>query len=395
MHHQNRFVTVALAFTASAALVISPALAQSQTPVPGLQDAPFPAASKQLRSGKNTGLQYFSPTLAKSPVSFKNSADYKHDSGLFTIQMPVDWQSKDISTEDDVHVAFIDPTQSAIFLARVVQPQQPLDEDGMIDFLSGYVRGQFGKERKYATNDVQDLGKGTFGTRFTFDARIGGKTRSMVGDAFALQAGPLASTIVFITGADIYDQIQDDAYKVLTSYQIVPEAIGTNQTLPDDFDMSELVTFEHPSGAFKIDVPAAWEKIDKSEDAALLTGWVEPQGRGEVVVELVKVEKTFTRNQIRDMVAKYAENAYGDKPAFTAAKPKVHSNNVSSVLIALDRETDTETVRLVGLIYAWQTGDNVAFLRVLVPESRASEVAGQVDNIVNSFSVDTTVNYLK
>jgi hypothetical protein len=401
----NRTLAAVAATTLSLIFSVTPIFAQTTLPPTAPQQVLNPVKlpksaqiSRQTRSliQPAAPTQFLAPTRATAPsVSFDDPIDYRHDSGLFSMRLPSAWKLTDLSNERDLHIAFVDPSASALFLIRLTKADDALGNDGLSKLLSAYLNGQFEGESNYQPGDPQEVSEGVMGAQFQFNGK--NSNRSMIGEGYALQNGALASTIVFLADASQYDNVVDSAREVLSSFRLSPGATEPGQTPvnADIFALGELTSYAHPSGAFEIDAPASWARQTNDDPGSLLSGWVEPGGRGEIVVEMVKTEKKFTKAQMVQVVGNYVKQIYGDKDGYRADKAKSATNDIAYIFFNMRRDVGDETMLMVGIVYAFQSGNNVLFLREVVPQSELENTAQALDAVANSVKINPNTQYLR
>ena len=371
----NRFILISGALAMAASLTATPVAAQ---------DNPPPTPTPLPRAKSSDAYDLVNPASTKK-VTFGELQEFQHPSGIFTIQMPENWTAQDASTDDEATVFFLDPSKNAAIIARAVVADSATDDDALGQMLQTYVENQFGGLKKYDAAEPKKMKNGEMGMGFSFDATAGGKTYTMYGDAYEFLNDTLASTLVFIAPKDQYEDVRQEAYEVLNSYAANPEALNATPAAEDI--IGDLELYKGPKNAFQILAPTSWEPKDQSKAGQSVVGFVEPNGKAELVVEVYKDAKTYKGADLQKLVEGYVEDSYGTQPNMQMGESKFTSNTAAQSSATFDLEVGDETIPMVAVLYVDKVPGAIAYMRIAVPVDELESISSKMDEIGESYKI--------
>lgn len=369
----KRLILATGALALAASLNATPVAAQDNPPA-----TPVPKAKS------SDAYDLIAPAATKK-VTFGELQEFAHPSGIFTIMVPENWSVQDAGSDDEAAIFFLDPSKNAAIIARAVSADGDTDDDALGEMLQTYLEGQFGGLKNYDAGEPKKMKNGDMSIGFSFDATAGGKTYTMYGDAYEFLNDTVASTLVFISPKEQYEDIREQAYEVLNSYKVNPEAL--NATPASEDIMGELSLYKGPKGAFEILAPATWEEKDQTKSGQSVVGWVEPNGKAELVVEVYKDSKTYKAADLQKLVETYVEDSYSTQPNYKANDSKANGNNTAQTTATFDLEVGDETIPMVAVLYVDKVPGAIAYLRIAVPVSELESISSKMDEIGNSYKV--------
>jgi hypothetical protein len=370
----KRLILVAGVLALAAGLSATPAAAATNPP---------PTATPLPKAKSNDAYRLINPASTKKVV-FGELQEFTHPSGIFTIMVPENWGVQDGSSDDASVVYFLDPGKNAAIIARAVVVADSPDNDAIGQMLQTYVEDQFGGLKKYQAEDPKKMKNGDMGMGFSFDATAGGKTYTMYGDAYAFLNDPVASTLVFIGPKDQYDDIRDQAYEVLNSYKANPDALGSNAGSEDI--IGEMSLYKDKKGAFQILAPDGWEPKDQSKAGQSVVGFVQPDGKAELVVEVYKDAKTYKPADLQKLVEAYVEDSYSKQSNMQMSNSE-GAGNTAKASATFDLEVGNETIPMVAVLYVDKVPGALAYMRIAVPVSSLDAVKDKMDQIGESYKL--------
>ena len=369
----NRFILITGALAIAASLTATPVAAQDNPP-------PTPTP---LPKAKSTDAYKLVNPAATQKVTFGELQAFDHPSGIFTIQVPENWSAQDASTDNESTVFFLDPTKNAAIVARAMIVADNPDDDALGEMLKTYVEDQFGGLKKYKAEDPKKMKDGSMGMGFSFDGTAGGKTYTMYGDAYEFLYDSIASTLVFIAPKEQYDDIREQAYEVLNTYKANPG--GQNSSTSEDI-VGELSLYKDKKGAFQILAPETWEAKDQSKAGQSVVGFVEPNGKAELVVEVYKDAKTYKAADLKKFVEGYVKDSYGKQPKLKMGDTEASASSAKASA-TFDLEVGDETIPMVAVLYVDKVPGAIAYLRVAVPIASLDAIKDKMDQIGESYKI--------
>jgi hypothetical protein len=372
----KRFIFVTGALAIAASLTASPVAAQ---------DNPPPSATVVPKAKSSDAYKLITPGATKK-VTFGELQEFQHPSGVFTIQVPENWSAQDATTDDEAMVFFLDPSKNAAIIARAIKVEGAPDDEAMGEILKTFVDNQFGALKSFDAAEPKKMKDGSMGLGFSFDATTGGKTYTMYGDAYQLLNDTVGSTLVLIAPKDQYEGIRDKAYEILNSYTANPDAMNAAPASEDI--IGELELYKGPKGAFQIMAPVGWEAKNQSKaGTSSIIGWVEPNGKAELVVEVYKDSKTYKGADLQKLVEAYVEDSYGNQPNMKMGDSKANANNSAQTTATFDLEVGDETIPMVAVLYVDKVQGALAYMRIAVPVASLDAITDKMDEIGNSYKI--------
>jgi hypothetical protein len=370
----KRFILITGALALAASLTATPVAAQGNPP---------PSATAVPKAKSTDAYKLITPSATKK-VTFGELQEFTHPSGIFTIMVPDNWSAQDGSTDDEAMVFFLDPSKNAAIIARALVVEDSPDDEALSQMLQTFVEDQFGGLRKFQSNEPKKMKNGDMSIGFSFDATAGGKTYTMYGDAYEFLNDTIASTLVFISPQDQYEDIREQAYEVLNSYTANPDALSG---IPGADDLvGELVLYKGPKNAFEILVPAGWEERDQSKAGQSVVGWVSPNADAELVVEVYKDNKTYKQADLKKLVEAYVEDSYANQPEYKMGDTEA-SSNAANTTATFNLNVGDETIPMVAVLYVDKVPGAIAYLRIAVPVSSLDTIKDKMDEIGNSYKI--------
>lgn len=361
--------------------VLALATSLNATPATAASNPP-PTATPLPKAKSNNAYQLINPAISRK-VTFGELQEFTHPSGIFSIMMPENWSAQDGSNEDESVIYFLDPSKNSAIIARAVVLADNPDDDAIGQLLQTYVEDQFGRLKKYQAEDPKKMKNGDMGMGFSFSSNAGGKTYTMYGDAYAFLNDSIASTLVFIASKDQYEDIREQAYEVLNSYKVNPDAL---QSGAGDDLIGELSLFKDKKGAFQILAPDGWEIKDQSKAGRSVVGFIQPDGKAELVVEVYKDTKTYKPTDLQKLVEAYVEDSYGKQPNLQVSASEAAGASAKASA-TFDLEIGDDTIPMVAVLYVDKAPGALAYLRIAVPVSSLDAIKSKMDQIGDSYKL--------
>ncbi len=344
------------------------------------------------------------PRQDTRPVVFGAFKKYEHPSSKwFSINAPKNWEITDNTKEEtEVIVSFSDETGNAAIIVDIFKSEQPIRGDGIALMLETFAKQRFSKLQKVKLNPAKAPKSGElYMLEFSYIQPIDKKPIPMRGEIFGTsESDEFMSIVTYIIPDEQYDDVKEKAYEMIGSLKVNTEsklnALG--EPIPEPASQVEvfgaLKTYTHAKRIFKIDVPENWEKEDKSKAGVASTViFNNPEGYSFVMVEVAPraSKKPYKTAEMPKILDKYLRDVVGKNVLNFKAKPSKSVNaNTASQAFSFDFPTQNETITMVGIMYLFQSGANISYLRVILPEDAVEANSDALDAIVESFSLSGT-----
>lgn len=152
--------------------------------------------------------------------------------------------------------------------------------------------------------------------------------------------------------------------------------------------MADLVTYEHSTGLFRINIPRTWQREDASRQGEVIVRWTDRQTRSSILVDLFKSQR-LSQQQLGDLARRIVTEAFEKQPGFRVGQPKV----LDSGVVELGWEFSTRNNgQLLGATYTEQSRDTVSVVSILVLQSDFDQVKSTFREILQSYRFDPAVD---
>ncbi len=170
----------------------------------------------------STAQVYAQPQVTRD-VIFGEFQAYKDPKRLFNVELPSNWTVKDKSGDDEIILSVADPTENAAVSIHVWTQSKPLT-GGADAYLSNYLKETVSTLTNYNQGEAKVQKDGSTAIYFKWDENskeFG--TVKMWGDAFIEQRGSVVGLIVFLIPEEQYKKKQDEAYRLINSFHLIPQ----------------------------------------------------------------------------------------------------------------------------------------------------------------------------
>ena len=167
------------------------------------------------------------------------------------------------------------------------------------------------------------------------------------------------------------------------------ESVSSDNT--QELTMANLVSYEHPSGLYALDIPDNWTPIDNSQAGEILIqGWRHPRLNSYVILRIFATESPLGRQDLQDFAARVVDDLFGELGSFDRGDPQPLLDQSIRVLWEAQDGDDF----LVASTFVRQDGLNLSTLTVWVPDGATDVDALQsdIDEIVASLDVDPNID---
>jgi hypothetical protein len=331
-------------------------------------------------------------------IDMSEMQTYSYDSGIFSIDIPKNWETEDRSSEAEVLVRFTDKTGNGVVLVNLLDQPEPQSEEQLTTLLTDYLNNTYSKQSAFSHDDPKPQADGSVLVTWGYDVDLGsGKTARLLGNSFVEQRDNLISVLTLAVPDEQFDALHEDINAVLNSYKIdtsvaasaataTPASTAGGQLKP--VELSELATFTHDTGLFSIDVPTSWALTDKSTSGEAIMYWLDPTENASLFVDIFGEPQEQTQDDLSALGQKYLQSTFGQQTDFSMNDPKPQSDG--SVLVVWSYTTDVQGVKaeMLGNTFVEQRGDKMSLLTMLVPHEQFDTLLPNTNAIINTYKLD-------
>ncbi len=155
--------------------------------------------------------------------------------------------------------------------------------------------------------------------------------------------------------------------------------------------MGEIVTFEHESNWFKIDIPDNWKSTDNStpNEEAIVT-FTDPTGNAAIVVDVFPFDKEATQEDMGQFLSTFINDKFESYPNFSAFDPKNFGDNGASLGFSYDQKVGKQSYTMYGDSFIeLHDGKMMSIMTVLLPKDQYHKVSKQVLGLLDTLQVNT------
>lgn len=175
---------------------------------------------------------------------------YSHESGVFSIVIPDDWEARDISTDDRLLVSFDPPMGYASRIMVDVVNEGPLTPEEMRAMADSYLRLRFEDDARYTEVSRADLPDSRLQITFLYNDGHGATGRETV---YLQQTGAYFSALhVFLSDKDMI-HLTSALETVIGSFTIDPLAVWGSELAiinPDDLGLFRVYSWWGQDGNY-------------------------------------------------------------------------------------------------------------------------------------------------
>jgi hypothetical protein len=223
------FFIVHMAVLALAACSSAPSTALP-THVPQPTEPPATAVPTSVPQPTELPTPTLSPTAqpatpALKPVIIGKLTTYTYDTGLFSIDIPADWNRKDNSRQGEAIVLWTDPTENGLIVVDLFQQTQGQSQEELVNFLKDFLQNSFQSEPDFGMDEPRPQTDGSILIIWGYTAEAsGGIQTKLLGNSFIEQKEDKVSILTTAVPEDQFDALQPSTDAIINSYKIDPSA---------------------------------------------------------------------------------------------------------------------------------------------------------------------------
>ncbi len=332
-------------------------------------------------------------------VEIGNLVTFTSSDGIFSIDIPENWDLDDRSKADEIIMLWTDPTNNGLVAVDIFEREEQATEEELTDFLEEYLSDTFGNQPDFFLDDPIVQNDGSILIVWTYTAEAtGGIEATLLANSFIEQREDKVSILSTLVPQEQFDMLLDYTNEIINSYTINTDAtIGG--TPPDEsistqeVEIGSLQTYTHPTGLFSIDIPENWSLTDSSKADEIIMLWFDPTNNGLISVDLLENTAEPTEEELTEFLQQYLDNTFGSQQDFFTDEPT--PQNDGSVLIIWSYTSEASggvMVDMLGNTFIEQRGDKLSIMNVVVPDEQFDALEADINEIINSYQIDPSVS---
>ena len=186
--------------------------------------------------------------------------------GMIQLTAPNDWGVTDTSDAERAKLDFLAPDNTGFMAVNAFElgPKQS-GAQFLAEQLDKHVNSRYGDDKTYQSEAAIPQNDGSALKPFALDVKLtDGKLHRMNGIGTARQTGKMLVFKRVLVEKDALAVNKDTINKMIEFAQVAGGAAPAQQTNAGPLVIENLKTFTHKTGAFSMDVPAAWTLQDRS-----------------------------------------------------------------------------------------------------------------------------------
>lgn len=155
---------------------------------------------------------------ATDAISIGDLSTYSYKNGLFSIDVPKEWEATDNSKPGEAIVLWGEPSGRATIVVDIFEQPKKQSQDELTAFLRDFLTKTFGAESEFAINDPKPQSDGSVLLVWTYtDSNL---KITALGNSFIEQRGDKLSILSTVVPDDQFDQLLPKTNEIIQSYKI-------------------------------------------------------------------------------------------------------------------------------------------------------------------------------
>jgi hypothetical protein len=152
---------------------------------------------------------------------------FKHQSGVFSIDVPKGWKNQDTSKPgQEVTVQWTDPTGNALISVTVINaPKEAVPKEKLGEVLQQVLKDILGSQKDFAMEPPQSQPDGSTQVTFSYTESSQGVTAKVQGNSFIEQKEDKILILTFGSLADQFADLKEPYTKVANSIKVTTSKI--------------------------------------------------------------------------------------------------------------------------------------------------------------------------
>lgn len=164
-------------------------------------------------------------TGSLAPVEIGELRTYTHPSGVFRIDLPVNWTLTDNSRPGELILVWTDPTNNAAIVVDVLEDSTVYSDDQLIEKLVTFLKNSFGDQPDFFYEDPRPQNDGSILIIWGYTSTASNNVQaSMLGNSFIEQRGDKVSVLTTLVPEEQFDTLVNKTDEIINTYRIDPNA---------------------------------------------------------------------------------------------------------------------------------------------------------------------------
>ncbi|OAN46283.1 hypothetical protein A6A03_12960 [Chloroflexus islandicus] len=160
-----------------------------------------------------------------APVEIGQLRTYSHPSGVFSLDLPVNWTLTDNSRPGELILVWTDPSNNAAIIVDVLEDRTQYSNDQLVDKLVTFLKNSFGNQPDFFYEDPLPQNDGSILIVWGYTSTASNNIQaSMLGNSFIEQRGNKVAVLTTLVPEDQFDTLIDKTNEIINTYRINPDA---------------------------------------------------------------------------------------------------------------------------------------------------------------------------
>lgn len=160
-----------------------------------------------------------------APVEIGQLRTYSHPSGVFSIDLPVNWTLTDNSRPGELILVWTDPSNNAAIIVDVLADNRQYSDEQLVDKLIAYLENSFGNQPDFFYEDPRPQNDGSILIVWGYTSTASNNVQaSMLGNSFIEQRGNKVAVLTTLVPEEQFDALLDQTNAIINTYRINPDA---------------------------------------------------------------------------------------------------------------------------------------------------------------------------
>jgi hypothetical protein len=379
------------------------AACSSSVPPPPTPALPLPTPAPALRPAPTSA-----PTLVSTPIpaptptpqflNLEERIPYIHPTGVFSIEVPLDWSMQENSVTGTFNVIWTDPGETGAMVVDLYKMPESLSPEELIHYLQDYLLRQGGDETEVLLEEPVPREDGSVRMGWSLVSTLPDGTAldwNIRGISLAEQHDDVVALLTIGVPQEQYDTLFEPMNAVVASFGVdsmveFEHLSGVDHpslAMLEGVEFGELESYTDPSGRFALDVPSAWEQREAGPPEQPLVFWTDQTGNGTLAVMLVAVPAELKVEELTQALQTFIREGVGANPEFSMQSPTLQGGESVRISWSYAEELSGIKDMMQGESIIKQRGQSVALLTIGVPQWQFDSVEEQINAIIASYTI--------
>jgi len=159
------------------------------------------------------------------PVEIGDLKAYAHESGVFQIDIPENWDLQDTSKPGELILIWTDPSQNGAVIVDIFEDANTYTDEELTSTLQKYLENSFGSQPDFYVEDPTPQSDGSILIVWTYTATADNDVQAtLLGNTFVQQNGDKITLLSTLVPQDQFDALVDQTNEIINAYVVTPEA---------------------------------------------------------------------------------------------------------------------------------------------------------------------------